>query len=324
MSVGWGWVAAIALIAAAGQVARADEKDDAFEPLRQRGTSWRFQHVRGAALDALAAVPGAAEVRCTVAAVRELADGVVRAELACSGGGPLPETRVLQLDRTGVRELIGDETTAAGPFTFPHDLRDGWRLVVRSRDGTRRTFTGVVLPGPTPRAPVHWQVESTAVAGVAAGQVAGPPVVAVTRYQPGHGPTLMCTRRSDYDCLQLIETAPAPAPPPSPPKARPTVALASSSAAVKSTLAPAKVGAALRPHVTGCYRGKLATARAKLSVVVTINAVGRPEDLRVTGGSPELTRCVTTAVTGARFPIPQSEYAEPRAVRYTAVFQLSP
>ena len=140
---------------------------------------------------------------------------------------------------------------------------------------------------------------------------------------------------SAYLCLPLTtvtgalgtwaDAAPAPtgptaAPAPAP---SPTLTITGRKARMKTTLtADGVVRKVQSSYMTGlnrCYRttlAKKASASGSIGLVFTINAVGKTESVAVTAFDPALGTCVKDLVATWRFPIPQSQYAEPLATIY--------
>jgi hypothetical protein len=109
------------------------------------------------------------------------------------------------------------------------------------------------------------------------------------------------------------------------------VSVASKAAHDKSSLSAVAVAAKLTssylPGIRRCYEEllrKRPAARGALVLDFTVNAVGRLDDPSVKTADDTLAGCVRGVMTSWRFPIPQSEYSEPRTARFTIDLRLAP
>ena len=337
----------IAAVAVLGWFGVAHAEDDPFAMLRERDREWTFELTAGASLAALAPVKGAPHTRCRVADTTPVG-AVPRSVIACAPIGAvvgevpalLTQRFYLVFEPAGVREVVFGpddpaqlaERTNAGAFTFPRVLDRRWRYDVERPGGAH-----VVVAVHDELTAVHgaktalWVAESTTQSGAA-----GEPVTAATTFAPGVGPVLRCTitrskRKPTYACLRRIDDPPAGDP--APPKPRPVavVRVASKTAHDKSSLSAATVAARLSssylPAIRRCYEERLRdkpAAGGSLVLEFTVNAVGKLTDPTATIADDTLAGCVRSTMTSWRFPIPQSEYSEPRNARFTIGLRLAP
>jgi hypothetical protein len=339
-------------------VASAD--DDPFAMLHERERTWTFELVTGPSLAALSPVTSAPHARCRVAevtttdaaanavtATRALTRMLTRARIECApvaeGGGAvapaLSQRFTLLFDAAGVREAVHDADdnlavlahgSNAGAFTFPRKLARRWRHDVQGPDGARAVVTVREAPAGVGRAPsVQWIAEAT---------YRGPgrdvePVRAAAAFTPGIGPTLKCTIGRDagatkYTCLRRIAE---PVADPARPRPVAQISVIGKTAHNKSSLSAAavaaKITASYLPAIRRCYTELLRKkpgARGALQLDFTVNAVGKLAEPRARTIDESLAECVRSAMVGWRFPIPQSEYGEPRDARFAVGLRLTP
>ncbi len=341
---------AIAAVTVAGLVGVAHAEDDPFAMLRERDRAWTFELATGPSIGALAPVKGAPHTRCRVADTAPVGS-VARSVIECAPVGAVTGERAAQLTQrfylvfepAGVREVMFGpddpaqlvERSNAGAFTFPRALAGRWSYDVKRPDGTR-----VIVAVHEELAAVHgtkttlWVAESTTQT-----DTAGAPVIAAAAFTPGVGPALKCTatrskRTSSYSCLRRIDEPVAAV---TPPKPRPVAAVSvvSKTAHDKSSLSAvavaAKLTASYLPGIRRCYEELLRRrpgARGSLVVDFTVNAVGTLADPAVTTAGKAtddtLAGCARREMTSWRFPIPQSQYSEPRNARFTIELRLVP
>ena len=338
----WG-IVAIAWLAP--RAVRAD--DDPFAVLREVDRAWTFELASGPSRALLAPVMGASHVRCRVAEV-STAGALPRSAIDCApvaeAGDPLtaPARQRLNLvfDATGVRELRVDdpaqvaERTNAGAFTFPRVLAHRWRYDQTGADGARVAIAVHDERATLRGAPAAlWIAEASYRAAPAAGSTAAP-VRTAAGFAPGVGPALRCTirdeaRASTYSCLRLIADPVADAPPRPAPK--PWIRITGSRAQDKSSLSAAavvaKITTAYLPAIRRCHAElvrKKPAARGTLQLDLTVNAVGKVTEPRATAGEDRLAACVRGGMADWRFPIPQSEYGEPRNARFLIDLRFAP
>lgn len=328
---------------------------DPLAVLREPGRGWVFKRVFGKSLTSL--VEPGQEVLWLCEVKPWTAPGpLVRSSLVCDRhpkalDGPESGsewTIWLVFDDVGVRQL-DEETTNAGDrtrtrgITFPRKLEGTWKLDEKGRAGGR---TLVSVREDTARvrgvARKVWVAEVQRWDPPVGGKVADPAEYHV-QFIPDVGPVLMCQGRPGpgYECLQLVEAKPPPPPPPpdaskppAPPPPPPPpgrVTIASKVAHDPSTLKAADVGAKIASAYLGgvrrCYLAVLAKqprARGELSLVFTVNAVGKTTMITVKGFDDGVASCVAKLVNDWRFPIPQSTYAEPRNARFTIGLGFAP
>src|SRR5262245_57775560 len=114
-------------------------------------------------------------------------------------------------------------------------------------------------------------------------------------------------------------------PSPAPPKVEPAKVDQPISDAQPTTLTAdlviAKIASAYMPGVRRCYRNYLkkdASARGRLVLELSVNAVGRATDAIATGVSNEVGDCTTAQMAAWRFPIPRNKAGAPT----TAAFRI--
>lgn len=308
--------------------------------LREVGRVWTYEKVQGESLAKLGRLPNVREnprVRCKVVAWTVPAP-LTGARLECAElgapGGPAGPTwsRHLVFDSAGVRELAAEtdltDRSRTGGITFPRALDGKWKLDERGAGGRR---TQVILREET--APVRGASERLWVAETTKWPPPGPspkaPELEIVRYLPGTGPVLLCTKttpESLYQCLRLVED-----PPPARRGPAERISISSQqahdSSSLKAATVATKILSTYGPGVRRCYQAMLAKqpgARASLTIELTVNAVGKVEDLSVTGSDRGLAACVKATTSSWRFPIPMSSYAEPRAAQFSIGLALSP
>ena len=156
---------------------------------------------------------------------------------------------------------------------------------------------------------------------------------------PGRGPVLLCIvigpvfsclRRSEMTDAERVAVSQGGEPARHdegsmssqrpPPKPVPRVALAKKLATDKSSLSATAVADKLMPAIKRCYATLLAkkpAAKGAVTVSFTVNAVGKVEGATTDAFDPAMVSCVAPALTATRFPIPMSDYGEPRTARFT-------
>jgi len=88
-----------------------------------------------------------------------------------------------------------------------------------------------------------------------------------------------------------------------------------------------KITSAYMPGVERCYRNYLkkdASARGKLVLELSVNAVGRATDAIATGVSDEVRDCATAQMAAWRFPIPRNKAGAPTTAAFRIVLALAP
>jgi hypothetical protein len=252
----------------------------------------------------------------------------------------LSQRLYLVFESEGVREVVFGtddpaqlaERTNAGAFTFPRALARRW-----SYDAERPGGARVAVAVHEEMMAVHgaktalWVAESTTRTGTA-----GEPVIAAAAFAPGVGPMLRCTvagpkGKSVYSCLRRIDDPPVDALTPPKPRRVATVKVASKKAHDKSSLSAAAVAAKVTssylPGIRRCYEELLRekpAARGSLVLDFTVNAVGTLTEPTAKTVEESLAACARGAMTKWRFPIPQSEYSEPRNARFTIDVRFAP
>jgi hypothetical protein len=340
MELRWGY--AIAFLVALGSPAWAD---DAFAVLREVDRAWTFERVTGPDLGLLGAQGTAARVRCKVAEVKARPTRS-RIECATLPADPLAtpqpvEGLTLVFGDQEVRQLVDEDPAQltaranAGPFTFPRTLKGSWRYADARPDGARvevrvHDERMDVAGAPTTVWIAEWTGHPPRSAGPRDDEPRG-----VAAFAPGIGPVLRCSIDGThgapaYSCLRLVaEPAADPAKPR--PRPAPTVAITSKSAQDKSSLSAAAVAAKLNtaylPGVRRCYAELLKrkpAARGAIELDFIVNAVGKLAEPKAKTADDALATCVRTQMDDWRFPIPQSEYGEPRTARFTITVKLAP
>jgi hypothetical protein len=260
----------------------------------------------------------------------------------------------------GVRQIdsqttdIRDRSKTLG-LTFPRTLTPTWRVDETGREGGRARVS-VREETATVRGVARkvWVAETERWASPAGGEV-GNPERWIIQFIPGLGPVLMCRQspvpRSPFHCLRLIDHKPPPAasqpppdasqpppppdasqpppPPPPPPPGRVTIAskVAHDPSTLKAPAVAGKIASTYLGAVRRCYVAALAKqprAKGELSLVFTVNAVGKTTMITVKGFDDGVAGCVAKLVNDWRFPIPQSTYAEPRNARFTIGLGFAP
>lgn len=334
---------AVAILIALGVPARA-HAEDALAVLREVDRAWTFERVTGPELGRLGAEATAAKVRCKVAEVKARP---VRARIECATvpADPMATPQPVQgltlvFGDKEVRQLVDEDPAQlaargnAGAFTFPRTLKGSWRYADARPDGARVEVSVHADKMDVAGAPTTvWIAEWTGQPARRAGPRDDVPR-AVAVFAPGIGPVLRCSidgthGAPSYSCLRLVAEPADPSKPK--PRPAPTVAITSKYAQDKSSLSAgavaSKLSAAYLPAVRRCYAEllrKKPAARASLELDFTVNAVGKLADPKAKTGEDALATCVQTAMADWRFPIPQSEYGEPRNARFTITVKLAP
>lgn len=348
--------AVIALLLWAG-VAYAD---DPLAVLREVGKTWTFERMVGPSVAKLTGGKGP-RMRCKVTAAS--ADGgVTQSTIECglvSVNGetlvdPEAETLHLVFEGGGVRELrhgTPEEIADKGHvwlFTIPRLSAYTWRRQPTRGRGEQRIAIRVHDEKQTVNRvkTAVWIAETTLQNDDGS---PAEPSGAVAAFAVGVGPTLRCmVRRADpaYRCWRLAsdepvlpdrEVAPSTQPgrgpsEPAPAQKRvgPRVAVASSRAENKSSLSErtvaAKIGGGYSAGIRKCYADLLRRKpswRGPLQLDFTVNAVGKLGDVKARASDDGLAKCVGDAMASWSFPIPQSEYGEPRNARFVIDLKLS-
>jgi hypothetical protein len=333
--------AALVLVAVLAVEARAD--DGAFGRLQERGRSWTFELVEGKALAALAPVKGAPPVQCTVVdwpAAPAMPHAMIECRADPKAQGALAPTIKLVIDGGVAREIRDDaEIGKPGrihPFTFPETVGASWTLA-RPADGVSSRIVVRAHKLAISGTPVTaWLAETSQTTKTAT-------LRGAAIYDPGHGPILLCPELQPRGlrCLRRTQLDPKDArgadpltaglpPPPPPPPPQPRISLGSKVAQDKSSLKADKMAARVASaYVNGmrrCYRDllrKKPAAVGTLKLSFTVNAVGKTEDAAVTGVDATLDDCVRGQIAAWKFPIPMSEYGEPRTARFVLEVKLA-
>ena len=353
---------AIVIVTVLGSHALA-QAPDPLAVLRDPKQSWTYEVVTGPSIATLEPVTAAPRARCRVTDWNEEGRSrgsiiTCRAIGVWSQRSPMPDavavvrqTRYLVFDRQAVREHGGPPENAphhahAFAFTFPARLADKpWTHDKRNQNLERARIAvraeTMLVRGTRQRV---WVSESKHWPPPGGNQRIGR---GAAIFAPRVGPVLLCTKvaqpEADYWCLRLLADRSAadlasptdddrgPRPPPPPPPPNPVLRVASAKAHVTSSLKPRtvahRISVVYGAQLERCYKLVLARkpdARGMLNIDITIDAVGRVGKPALRSFDAGLTRCAGKLVGAWRFPIPQSEYAEPRTARFTIVLALTP